>query len=197
MSSMPAELVRSHNGAHHRPHAGGSARGRVGLELANLLIVRGRASYMSRFAAWVFWAPGRHSGNHFAELGIVINVTSSGCDPIVPGFLGLLSRSFVFGTGHAPCSGSRNIRIANTLVWKKVHICKNRLRQTSSNVFGSWLRRASRKSAGNDEHDESLCHELWPIAWKDEHYPSHCRNNTPGFGRRVVRSTGALSDVHC
>ena len=93
---------------HQRPHAGGSARG--------------RAICLSRLAAWACWADGRHSGNHFAERGIVLNVTSSGCDPIVAGILGLLSRSFVFGTCHAPCSGSRNIRIANTLIWKEVRI---------------------------------------------------------------------------
>ena len=107
---------------HQRPHTGGSARGRAGLEWAQLLIVRGRAIYLSRLTAWACWADGRHSGNHFAERGIVLNVTSSGCDPIVPGILGLLSRSFVFGTGHAPCSRSRNIRMTNTLIWKEVRI---------------------------------------------------------------------------
>ena len=43
----------SPNGSLQWPHADGSARGREELELARLLIARGRALYLSRLAAWV------------------------------------------------------------------------------------------------------------------------------------------------
>jgi hypothetical protein len=46
----------SPNGTHQRPQADGSARGRDGRVNAKTLSARGRALYVSRFAAWVCWA---------------------------------------------------------------------------------------------------------------------------------------------